>query len=999
MKTKIIASLLILILLSTLAFWNISVQAYDTPTFSILPPVKRARAGSHLTFRLMAYSITEMHKWNATIEWDETYLEMVQDPLAGNGLSEGWKTTTTDPDNENAPVFANGSGWLWMSQELIEESEYDSTTFSEGSLALFYLRAKIDPPTEAAGGTPVNITSAVYYGPPPDDLETNPAVENATVVYASGVTTIEWLTHWTSVEELSYWDNCIEEFQADGYSDINILMTSVDFNSLYDIIMTRKAAGQMPDLMHMDVMWVPNFVDLGMLSVPPADVQDNIWANWTEAPVAGSEYQHTIWGYPTEFNSWGLVYNKKILQEVAATNATVQQALWDLNNGTAITWGDPSIGTGVLEQVAEACTDYADAGVMNRSGWYPVMDASPEEERFQFMSLLWSNGGTYINFTTNLAEFNETEGLEVLQLYNWSRGVTWDPVEGFPGGRVWWDSWDPAHYEIAIMVLPTWMTYIRDAMGDEFNNETLGIAPVPIGPSGNESWSLVYNWIATVSKAAEDQGNDEAAWTFLNWINTPQPNEAPYDPDLGGETNVTRMGEFLIMDSIIPSRISDQENFDILTTDFWFKGFIDISKTYGRADTYFRTSEQVQYEVFEMIEHVAIGGDDPQTTADYYAGRVNSILPPRGDIYPDNVVNILDLVILAKAWGTKPGQPGWDPRADINYDNKIGIFDLVVIARNYGRYNGLYVPRLYISPATLVSVYPSQVTVGKYENFSVNVTVTNATNLYCYEFKLYYDRSVLNCTGVMVSPFGTPYITARDTYDNVYNATHGRIWVATSLTDPMQPKNGSGVLATITFDAIAEGISFLNLSDTALGNFDVEVIPHTSVNGKILVLTTRIETPIKGENAIIEGNVTATDTLVTKNALHLAASGPTGSTGWFNVTFPMVNTTDITVFINKVKLTPPPFPIITTNDTHYFIYFEFTLSTHNMTIRYAIPGDITANGKVNIYDLRELAKAYGSKIGEPKYNPNADLDDLWIASADGKVNIYDLRILAKDYGK
>ena len=700
MKSKIMAFLTILTLLSTLAFWTISVQAYDTPTFSILPPVKRARDGSHLTFRLMAYNITEMHKWNATITWDPTYLVMWQIPFAGSGLSEGWKTTTADPVNDTAPVYANGSGWLWMSQELIEDFENESTTFSEGSLATFNLMAIDDPPTNASGGTDVEITAAVYYGPPPDDHETDPAVENAKVIYAEGVTTIEWLTHWTSVAELTYWDNCIAEFQeTEEGQDINVLVSSVEFTSLYPTIMTRKAANQMPDLIHMHVMWTPAFVDLGMLSVPPDEVQDNMRANWTAAPLAGSEYQHTIWGYATEFNSWGLVYNREILAEVGATNSTVQDILDALDAGGTLTWGYPTIGTGELEVVAEACTDYDDGGVMNRSGWYPVYDSSPEEERFQFMTLLWSNGGTFINFAEAKAEFNETEGLEVLQLYNWSRGVTWDPVEGFPGGRIWWDSWDPAHYEIALFVCPTWMTYIRDAMGDEFNNETLGIAPVPIGPSGNESISLVYNWIATVAKAAETRQytgepmtHADAAWAFLNWINTPQPTEADYDPDLGGETDVTRMGEYLIQDSIIPSCKSDQASLTNGTggnplANFWFSAFIELGTGGGspRSDTYFRTSEQVQHEVFEMIEHVATLGYDPEWAADFGAEMVNYYIPLRGDIYPDNKVNILDLRELAKSYGKKRGQAGFNPVADIIYDDKINIYDLVVIARNYGK--------------------------------------------------------------------------------------------------------------------------------------------------------------------------------------------------------------------------------------------------------------------------------------------------------------------------
>jgi parallel beta-helix repeat protein len=105
-----------------------------------------------------------------------------------------------------------------------------------------------------------------------------------------------------------------------------------------------------------------------------------------------------------------------------------------------------------------------------------------------------------------------------------------------------------------------------------------------------------------------------------------------------------------------------------------------------------------------------------------------------------------------------------------------------------------------------------------------------------------------------------------------------------------------------------------------------------------------IEVPMKdGEKATIESNVTITNAIVTKSTLHFDASGPSGFVGWINVTFPMVNTTEIKVFINEVKLTPPPFPIITTNGTHYFIYFEITLSTHNISIQYAIADIATTN--------------------------------------------------------
>jgi len=105
---------------------------------------------------------------------------------------------------------------------------------------------------------------------------------------------------------------------------------------------------------------------------------------------------------------------------------------------------------------------------------------------------------------------------------------------------------------------------------------------------------------------------------------------------------------------------------------------------------------------------------------------------------------------------------------------------------------------------------------------------------------------------------------------------------------------------------------------------ETDTLDNTFVDGIVEVVTRRDVSIPGGGNATVEGNVTTIKALVRKNVLHLDAPGPPGSTGWINVTFPMVNTTDIKVFINKKKLTPPPFPIITSNGTHYLIYFEFT---------------------------------------------------------------------------
>lgn len=54
-----------------------------------------------------------------------------------------------------------------------------------------------------------------------------------------------------------------------------------------------------------------------------------------------------------------------------------------------------------------------------------------------------------------------------------------------------------------------------------------------------------------------------------------------------------------------------------------------------------------------------------------------------GDANGDGKVNSLDLFILAKAWGSKVGDPNWDPRADFNEDNRVDVHDLFILSKNW----------------------------------------------------------------------------------------------------------------------------------------------------------------------------------------------------------------------------------------------------------------------------------------------------------------------------
>jgi hypothetical protein len=57
-----------------------------------------------------------------------------------------------------------------------------------------------------------------------------------------------------------------------------------------------------------------------------------------------------------------------------------------------------------------------------------------------------------------------------------------------------------------------------------------------------------------------------------------------------------------------------------------------------------------------------------------------------GDLNGDFKVNLEDLVLLAQAYGSKPGDPNWNPNADIDNNGVVGLSDLVILALHYGQH-------------------------------------------------------------------------------------------------------------------------------------------------------------------------------------------------------------------------------------------------------------------------------------------------------------------------
>ena len=162
-----------------------------------------------------------------------------------------------------------------------------------------------------------------------------------------------------------------------------------------------------------------------------------------------------------------------------------------------------------------------------------------------------------------------------------------------------------------------------------------------------------------------------------------------------------------------------------------------------------------------------------------------------------------------------------------------------------------------IGASTILAVNPlnSYVTVNK--TLSVDITVTDVVNLTSWQFTMYFNNSVLNCTDVTEGPFlktggGTFF---GKTITNNYNITHGSVQAYDTLLGNTAV-NGNGILATITFNALIVGDSTLHLSDTKLGDEKIppQPITHTINDGTAHVQAFTLTLSTTGSGSVVLNN-------------------------------------------------------------------------------------------------------------------------------------------------
>jgi hypothetical protein len=151
-----------------------------------------------------------------------------------------------------------------------------------------------------------------------------------------------------------------------------------------------------------------------------------------------------------------------------------------------------------------------------------------------------------------------------------------------------------------------------------------------------------------------------------------------------------------------------------------------------------------------------------------------------------------------------------------------------------------------------------------------------------------------------------------------------------------------------------------------------EVYAGETVNITVTVQNSGIYTESFNVTAFYGDNV-----IETKNVTDLAAATQRNLTcSW--------NTTSVQPCINytiKAEASLVPDESDTTNNVYV-----------DGTVKIKLPGDVTGNGVVDIFDLSKVAIAYFTFEGNPDYDPDADINN------DGIVDVRDLSVVAFNYG-
>jgi multiple sugar transport system substrate-binding protein len=357
-------------------------------------------------------------------------------------------------------------------------------------LTILALVATVALVAAACGGTGPSAapaSAAPSTGGSSAGTSTAPSVVPSDAGYTGAEATISY-SIWGDPAEIKNQQAVVDAFHADN-PKITVKVTVSDWDTYWDKLQTGIAGGDAPDVFAMDGPLFPDYQSRDVLLdlKPFIDRSGYDLGQLADQAVKDFTTPGGQFGLPRDLNVIALYYNKAMFD---AASLPYPDDTWD--------WAK-------LVQVAHKLTvDKNNDGKPDQWGFY---SETSDMENY-WSSLVWQNGGDILapdGKSTLLGSDQAVGGIQFLQDLIWKEQVMPEPAlfaevgDAFEQGKA------------AMEANGSWLVATHQAAGI-----TLGIAPLPKGPSG-QATSINPTGAVVYAKTK----NPDAAWEFVKYLASP----------------------------------------------------------------------------------------------------------------------------------------------------------------------------------------------------------------------------------------------------------------------------------------------------------------------------------------------------------------------------------------------------------------------------------------------------------------------------------------------
>ncbi|WP_168166151.1 ABC transporter substrate-binding protein [Bosea sp. PAMC 26642] len=279
-------------------------------------------------------------------------------------------------------------------------------------------------------------------------------------------------------------------FEADNPG---IKLTPVDapFTGFHDRAIVQHQAKKLPDVLMVQVDWVAEFADLGMIDPLDERIAKEPKAFWENIPKTF----HQTWRgkqfyLPVESGAVALFWNTDLFK---AAGLSAAPTTWD--------------------EFAEMSRKLSNPDKRQFAITGTLQGEPPTNMTYEIYPLLLQAGAKLIDATSNKAVFNSPEGVAAIEWY--VDRINKDKVS-VPGVLSNGEKEKRANFasgNVAMMFEGPWGIAIQKQLNPKLNYE---IAPLP---AGKTTGTMVRGSLNTLSSQAQDK---EAAWAFIRWMSGPK---------------------------------------------------------------------------------------------------------------------------------------------------------------------------------------------------------------------------------------------------------------------------------------------------------------------------------------------------------------------------------------------------------------------------------------------------------------------------------------------